>query len=43
MKRNETKRHAATLRLILVLLLASVSRADPIETYLALGDSSHSV
>ena len=39
MKRNETKRHAATVRIILMLLLASLSRADPIETYLALGDS----
>ena len=39
MKRNETKRHAAIVRAILMLLLASLSRADPIGTYLALGDS----
>ena len=38
MKRNETKRHAI-VRAILMLLLASLSRADPIGTYLALGDS----
>ena len=39
MKRNGTKRHAAIVRVILILLLASLSRADPMETYLALGDS----
>ena len=39
MKRNKTKRHAAIVRTILILLLASLSRADPIGTYLALGDS----
>lgn len=39
MKRYETKIHARVAPIILALFLATVTRADPIKTYLALGDS----
>src|SRR5579862_1694799 len=39
MKRNETKRCTAIVGVVLILLLARLSRAATLETYLALGDS----
>jgi lysophospholipase L1-like esterase len=39
MKRTNTNRHDALVLVILIPLLAGLSRADSIQTYLALGDS----